>query len=238
MNPIDSLWQASPRETLPNFCQSTLPDLAKQYLRHAIAPERSPASVVRLEMVGEIKLKNWMPFTAALVVRGTKGFVWSARARMKHGFISGYDRYLEGVGEMRWKLVGLFPVMSASGSDVTRSAADRFALERVFLPSSFCGSSTTWSAQAQNLELATTGLSPIHLDLEASGRIRTISMDRWGNPDGGAFGLTPFGGIVDEEATWDGYTIPSRLRIGWHWGTNRFAEGEFFRAKITSAEFK
>lgn len=42
---------------------------------------------------------------------------------------------------------------------------------------------------------------------------------------------------MDEESTWAGYTIPSRLRIGWHFGTDEFEDGEFFRATITHAEF-
>jgi hypothetical protein len=64
-------------------------------------------------------------------------------------------------------------------------------------------------------------------------------MMRWGNANGSEFGLTPFGGFVDEESKWDGYTIPSRLRIGWYFGSDRFAEdGEFFRVKINHAEFR
>ena len=42
-----------------------------------------------------------------------------------------------------------------------------------------------------------------------------------------------FGGIIEEEGTFCGYTIPTRLRIGWYFGTERFeSEGEFFRVTI------
>jgi hypothetical protein len=34
-----------------------------------------------------------------------------------------------------------------------------------------------------------------------------------------------------------GLTIPSVLRAGWWWGTDRQSEGEFFRAQITSTVF-
>jgi hypothetical protein len=35
---------------------------------------------------------------------------------------------------------------------------------------------------------------------------------------------------VEKSATFGGYTIPVRMRVGWHFGTERFeSEGEFFR---------
>ena len=43
--------------------------------------------------------------------------------------IGGFDRLVDGEGEMRWKLLGLFPVMTASGPDISRSAAGRFMTE-------------------------------------------------------------------------------------------------------------
>jgi hypothetical protein len=35
------------------------------------------------------------------------------------------------------------------------------------------------------------------------------------------------------------YTIPTRVRVGWYFGTSRFeSEGEFFRATIEDAIFR
>jgi len=34
-------------------------------------------------------------------------------------------------------------------------------------------------------------------------------------------------------STFDGVTIPSAGRAGWFYGTDRWDEGEFFRAEIT-----
>ena len=48
-----------------------------------------------------------------------------------------------------------------------------------------------------------------------------------------------FGGIIEEEGTFCGYTIPTRLRIGWYFGTERFeSEGEFFRVTIDDAIYR
>lgn len=64
-----------------------------------------------------------------------------------------------------------------------------------------------------------------------------MTFDRWGDPDGtGQFGVHTFGGEFTAHATFDGVTIPSQGRLGWHDGTNRWHEGEFFRYRITNLE--
>ena len=59
------------------------------------------------------------------------GFYWAARVA---GLISGFDRYLDGQGELRWKLLGVVPVTQAEGPDVARSAVGRAAGEAMWLP--------------------------------------------------------------------------------------------------------
>lgn len=64
-------------------------------------------------------------------------------------------------------------------------------------------------------------------------------MPRWGNPGGVEFGYYNCGGIVEEEGTFQGYTVPTRMRVGWHFGTERFeTEGEFFRVLIQDAVYR
>lgn len=238
---LDDLWAlaASP-PTSRNPADSAPPqsELHRAYFGHAIRSGTAMASRVRLEMKGAIKIKDWIPFTATQVVDATQGFVWKARAHRGPFLISGFDRYTDGIGEMRWKLLGLIPVMNASGKDISRSARDRDAIEKVLLPSSLSGPEVACASATNRLTLEAPGLSPVTLELGESGRVRSVSMLRWGNPDGKAFGRFPFGGYVDEEATWGGFTIPSKLRLGWHFGTERFQEGEFFRVTITHAEFR
>jgi hypothetical protein len=61
----------------------------------------------------------------------------------------------------------------------------------------------------------------------------------WGNPEGGEFHDAPFGGVVEKEGTFAGYMIPTCVRSGWHFGTNRFEpDGEFFRAPVDDAKFR
>jgi hypothetical protein len=77
------------------------------------------------------------------------------------------------------------------------------------------------------------------LSLVPNGRLTSIQYRRWGNPGGGAFTFEDFGGFIEDEAAFDGYTIPSRMRVGWHFGSERFeSEGEFFRCTIDDAKFR
>ena len=69
--------------------------------------------------------------------------------------------------------------------------------------------------------------------------LRSVMLSRWGNPGDTPFHYVPFGGMVEEEATFHGYTIPRRLRIGWHFDSERFAEeGEFFRVSVDEAVYR
>ena len=69
------------------------------------------------------------------------------------------------------------------------------------------------------------------------GQLLEVMVNRWGNPGGGPFRRCPFGVSVQAEATFGGITIPALFTAGWWHGTSRQAEGEFFRARITHAQF-
>jgi hypothetical protein len=247
---LDALWDsATPAELVFNSAKlDRLPATAKRYLEHAIAPGTKIASAVRLKMHGEIKLKKWIPFTAEQVICWEHGLIWSATAWM-NGFlpIVGSDRVIDGIGAMQWKILGLFPVMTASGADITRSSIGRLESESLCLPSVF---------YRDDVSFTSTELSPLDSNLHSSfvvqgekaeldftidqaGRLKTFKLPRWGNPDGTEFRDVDFGGILEEEGTFGGYTIPTRLRVGWYFGSNRFeSEGEFFRATIDDAIYR
>jgi hypothetical protein len=75
----------------------------------------------------------------------------------------------------------------------------------------------------------------IHLD--PAGAPRSVNTVRWGNPLGEPFGGYGFGADLDDEATVDGITIRRASASGYFHGTQRWSEGEFFRAQITEARF-
>ena len=75
--------------------------------------------------------------------------------------------------------------------------------------------------------------------VDEKGGLKTVNMPRWGNPEGAEFHYANRGGMVEQEGKFGGYTIPTRMRIGWYFGSERFAsEGEFFRVTIDDASYR
>jgi len=239
---IDDLWTLVPPSgrAFDAAQVSGLPDGARRYLEHAIAAGTPLASAVRLHMHGEIKLKGWCPFSAEQVIRWDRGMIWRAAVRLHGLTIRGGDSFVDGKGAMRWKLFGIVPIVNASGPDITRSAAGRVNIESVWLPSVVARDEVSWTAaDATHPHARFTAhgeTAEIEYVVDDKGGLKTVNMPRWGNPEGAEFHYANFGGIAEQEARFGGYTIPTRLRVGWHFGTGRFeSDGEFFRVTIDDA---
>jgi Family of unknown function (DUF6544) len=217
-----------------------LPEPARRWLSHAIAPGTPLWSSAELTMHGRIKLGRWRPFTARQVLSPPDGYTWAATARLAGLPVTGYDRLSSGAGEMRWRLLRLIPVLTAAGPDITRSAYGRMAGEIALIPTAFRQAAWTRGEQASTA-VATWRFGgdteSAELWVDRSGRLTEIRVNRWGNPGGVPFGRYPFGVRVEAEDRFGGITIPSVLRAGWWWATERQHEGEFFRAEITGAVF-
>jgi hypothetical protein len=219
-----------------------LPPAAQRYLSHAIAPDTPLASAVRLRMHGAIKLRRWRRFTAEEVIVRDRGMIWRANVKLAGTSIRGVDRFVDGAGAMHWRLAGLMPIVRASGPDITRSAAGRFAAESVWLPSLLLADDVTWSADDATIARAHFAVDAHDEDLTltiSGGALQSVALPRWGNPDGRKFREVDFGAAVDQEGTFGGYTIPVRTRVGWYFGSGRFEdEGKFFLATIDDAQFR
>lgn len=241
---LDSLFETAPAATRrfdpADFAH--LPQPVQRYLARAIAPGTPLACAVRLRMHGSIKLKRWHPFTALQVIVRGRGMIWRARVKLGRFVIRGFDRYVDGEGAGQWKLFGMLPIVHEEGPDATRSAADRFAAESIWLPSTFCSEQVAWQANGAEVLHARFAVDGRDEELALTtslGSLLAVAMKRWGNPEGAGFGPNDFGALVEQEAVFDGYTIPARVRVGWHFGTARFeTQGEFFHATIDEARFR
>jgi hypothetical protein len=240
---LDALWQSAPRASRAFDPQdfAHLPAAVRHYLGHAIAPGTPLASAVRLRMHGHIRLGKWRPFKADQVILASGAMIWRARVRLPGLSIRGFDRYVNNKGAMQWRVLGIVPLIRAAGRNVTRSAAGRLAAESVWLPSMLCEPGVTWTANEAGVAHAhfTLGREPVDVALALDdGCLQFVALSRWGNPDSGPFRRVDFGAMVEQEATFGGYTIPARLRAGWYFGTDRFeSEGEFFRVTIDNARY-
>jgi hypothetical protein len=243
---IDELWESSPmtEQFFNPELLTNLPATARLYLQHTIAPGAKLASAVRLRMHGEIKLgQKWHHFKGEEVICSNRGMIWQATTWMQGLPIWGADRLVDGVCAVQWKMLGLFPVMQAAGTDVTRSGIGRMQGESVWLPSVLCHPDIVWTEMDSNhvrADFTTLGEQvELLLTIDDIGRLEQAKFHRWGNPEGGEHHYVDFGVVVEEERSFGDYTIPTCLRAGWFFDSNRFeSEGEFFRCKIDNAIYR
>jgi hypothetical protein len=218
-----------------------LPEPARRWLTHAIAPGTPLWGSAELAMRGTIRLGTWRTFTARQVLAPPDGYIWAARASFSGLPVVGYDRLSSDTARMRWRLLGLVPVVTAEGPDVVRSAAGRLANEFVLVPTTF--RRATWRlGDRPDTAVATWRIGAEEVDVELrvgrDGNLLGAGLQRWGNPDGRPYGYYPFGVTVAAERTFAGVTIASTVRAGWWWDTDRQDDGEFFRAQFTDATFR
>jgi hypothetical protein len=127
-----------------------------------------------------------IPFRARHVSAPQQGLVWTARAG---GVIAGFDGYADGQGAMQWKLLGLIRVLHAQGPDLSRSAASRAAAEAVWVRTALLPRfGVTWQAADAHHLTASYRLDDVELEVDYSldddARVRSVALDRWGDPDG------------------------------------------------------
>lgn len=220
---------------------SGLPAPVARWLAAALTPGAALRRRAELEMEGEIRLGTWRPFTARQLLAPPEGLVWAARARFGPLPVTGYDSLSAGAGQMRWRLLGALPVMSASGPDVTRSAAGRLAGEALLLPPCALAPWVHWRSVDAGRAIAVVAVGgrthEVTVVVDGEGRLRSMSLPRWGDPDGTGFAERSFGVRLDGELVVGGVRLPGRLTAFWDWDGEGRARGEFFRARLTNARF-
>lgn len=221
-----------------------LPDPARRYLGRAIPDYAELAASVELAMTGRIKTRpdaDPLPFTAVQRL-SAEGLVWRARAGSGPMSIVGFDRYLDGAGEMRWWLAGLIPVASATGRDVSRSAIGRAVGESVFLPPLLLPvRGARWEpvddARARVTRTLDGEAVTLTLTVDDDGRLLHVSLMRWrddagaGEPGPVRFDVGFEGEMVDAL-----YRVPASMQAGWRLGSpDAFT---FFEARLDQAVYR
>ncbi len=219
-----------------------LPEPVRRWLTAAIDEGTPLARAVELRTHGEIFLGRWSPFTAVQRLTVSGGFVWSATARLLGLPIRGFDRWTQGTGEMRWRLFGLVPMASAGGEDVSRSAAGRHAGELlVSLPTAALSPEVSWRSLDPDRAVASVrgagGTHEITVTVDADGALTEVGMSRWGPIGRGSFGEQPFGAALHGVVSVGGMRIPRRITAGYHYGTDKWAAGQFIRWTVDEARF-
>ncbi|BDA73236.1 hypothetical protein FJSC11DRAFT_4325 [Rivularia sp. IAM M-261] len=246
---VSRIWQAlstSP-DSKNHFTKEMvieLPAPVQRYFLHSIALGTPLASGVNLKMSGNFRLsqdKPWLPMVGEEIISDKKGFVWKAAIGSPLSQMRGSDYYINGLGRMRFSLWGLVPLVNVQNPDTNRSAIGRLAGEMVWLPSGLLPArGVSWKAIDENTIQASLKIDgePVTLTLfiDSNGKLLKLSFPRWGeHKEDGTYTYILFGGEIQQEQTFAGYTIPSQVSLGWWFAPDRYSE--FFRATIEQAKF-
>lgn len=228
-----------------------LPEVVQRYFRHAIAPRTPLVSTVELQMRGTFLLGDTaatarsFKMTAEQTLAPTRSsFLWQPRMRRGGMAITGSDGLHAGIAWTRFWVAGLVPVANelSAEPDLVRSAAFRAAAEAIWVPSALLPQAgAVWREVGPNQAEVTlpTIAGPItnRLSFDQNGGVREMVGQRWSNANPEKrFQLQPFGGTVKAEHRFGGFTVPSRVSIGNHYGTPDYLP--FFQAEITSARYR
>jgi hypothetical protein len=178
-----------------------------------------------------------LPFTAQQDCDGSS-FIWRAQVPRHVPLLTVTDSYDDGCGCIDGRLLGAIRMFHSDDQNIVRSAAGRAATEGIFAPIGLLPSPTRiWHAESDNEITVDLALAPelpaLHLTIDNDGAVQSVNLQRWGDAGEKTFGYIPFGGDILAEKRFGDFALPSRLRVGWWHGTERFIP--FFEAAIISA---
>jgi hypothetical protein len=223
-----------------------LPEVARRYFAHAIAPGTPLHRTVRLEMAGSFILNGTeLPMTARQILAPPgQGFVWQAEVGRGLMRFAGSDGYLaDAESWTKFWLRGLVPLVRVGGGpDHPRSAATRAMMESIWSPAALLPQAgaewvQTGPDTAEVRFPALPDVAPLEIVLNTAGDPVQARAMRWSdaNPDK-TYRLQPFGGRLMDWAEFEGFRIPVQVEMGNLFGTPDYAP--FFLARVTAARYR
>jgi hypothetical protein len=209
------------------------------YAARAVLDADATARSVRITQVGEMLVgARWRQFAATetFAVAST-AFTWRARFPLAAGvsLFRVVDRYADGTGSLRARLLGLVPVMRASGPATSAAEAARYLAELPWVPHALLANPELRFRDdgAGSIEVslpAPAGIpSSMLLEFDLTGDIGSVSGLRARSGRGTA-GRQPWGGTYDGYQVLGGVRIPTRAEV--FWGT-RDAPAPYWRCEVT-----
>ncbi|MCF6305411.1 MAG: hypothetical protein L3J33_08570 [Rhodobacteraceae bacterium] len=224
-----------------------LPEIAQRYFNHSIAVGTPLSTTVELQMYGEFRLgekDNYKRFDmqARQILSPPNEFVWIADMKSGPVRVNGSDSFSQGQGWVRFWMFRAIPLVQATGNpDLDRAGAARPLVEAVWVPASLLPQN---GAQWEQLDMTRAKVSfgsenaqqEMILTINQQGRPVSVTTQRWSdvNPEK-TYQYTSFGGTMQEETQFGGFTIPSLVHVGYHFGSDNYFP--FFIGNISDAKF-
>lgn len=229
-----------------------LPEPAARFFRFAIEPGTVLRSVAVVEMGGSLSLgdreaPNPQPIAARQIIAPPHGFIWQVRLESA-ARVTGSDAYTPELSLSRFRLLDLVPVARVSGDpDHLRSAFGRMVGEGLFwTPAAFLPKTEAgWDHLSWEVVDADTARVTVRhsgqeqtadITVDEEGRPSRVVFPRWSNENADReYRIQPFGGDLAGFETFGGYTLPTRVTGGNHYGTDLYHA--FYNALVIGIDF-
>lgn len=144
-----------PGELITKEHLTGLPETMQQYLIKSGVLGQTMVSTVQLRQTGKIRTAKdgkWMKLKAVETYNiELSEFLWYADVKMNPLFsLTGYDRFQDGHGSMKIKVLDLFSVVDASGPSMDQGGMMRYLNELMWLPMGYLHPSVSWGYSNDN----------------------------------------------------------------------------------------
>jgi hypothetical protein len=147
------LSQTTKQKEMISFAMlDTLPPVVQQWLIRSGVLGKEKVQFVRLKQKGEMRTEpggRWMPFTAEQYFTVNEPqFIWQVNVKMMPLItMTGRDKFINGKGEMRIKLLSLIDVANSDASEKMNAATMiRYMAETIWFPSAALNEYFSWEA--------------------------------------------------------------------------------------------
>lgn len=221
-----------------------LPEPARRYFKFTIAEGTLLHRVAEISMTGQFGMgskqaPNYMNMSAEQTLAAPNGFIWKMRAGIAGLKLSGSD-----TGKWtRFWMLGIGPVARFGGNqDHKKAAFGRYVAEAVFwTPAALLpGPGVAWQSINDNtarvVVIFEAMSQEVDVTVDEEGRPVEVQFLRWSNANTKKrFCLQPFGGFISEFRTFSGFTVPTHIEAGNHFGTEEYFP--FFIANVRDVRF-
>jgi len=216
---------------------SNLPEPVQKYLRLTGIIGKREIRTVELKQKGHFRLKvngKWISMTAIQYINvDAMGFIWKAKASI----VRVLDQFVNGQGNLKVKLFGLFTVGNARGPEIDQGESLRFLAEIIWFPSAFAKEYLKWN----EVDDSSSDVTLLYNDknvtarfhFRESGEIDRITAKRY-RKDQGKFSLDDWIITDLEYKAFCGVTIPHKAHVSWKLNDSTFCYDKF---EITEVSF-
>jgi hypothetical protein len=205
-----------------------VPEIVKKYF-YLVLTNGSPIIKRALVMQSggfraKPEIEEWSNMEAQqLFSTRPRAFIWNARITMIPGVsIDVGDSYVNGTGEMRGKLLSVFPLIDArSSTELNQGALQRYLAESVWFPTALLPSQgVKWKAMDASHALASISDSGITVSLQFefnhNGEIVSVYTPNRYREISGKYVPTPWGGKLSHYTKINDYMIPQHGEVSWY----------------------